>query len=48
MVSGDGGVEVEYEVDRILCHKRRRGRGNQIKYLVKWKGVDMLESTWEP
>jgi Chromo (CHRromatin Organisation MOdifier) domain len=34
-----------YEVEEILRH-RRRGRG--YEYLVKWKGYDTDDSTWEP
>jgi hypothetical protein len=35
----------EYEVERILDERRRKGRK---QYLVKWHGYDMNDSTWEP
>ena len=35
----------EYEVERILKHKRVNGRP---LYLIKWKGYDTSENTWEP
>jgi hypothetical protein len=35
----------EYEVDAILTHRVRRGK---VLYLVKWKGYDDTENTWEP
>ena len=38
------GEEV-YEVESIMKH-RRKGRG--YEYLVKWKGYDTNEATWEP
>ena len=41
------GGEVEYEVDRILRHRKRRGRGGGDEYLVLWKGFDASEATWE-
>jgi hypothetical protein len=34
----------EYEVKRILQMKKFSGR---TKYLMKWKGYDTLENTWE-
>ena len=35
---------VEYEIERILSH-----RGEKTKsYLVKWRGYDDVEATWEP
>jgi hypothetical protein len=37
--------EFEYEVERILKHKK--SAQGKI-YLVKWKGYDESESTWEP
>ena len=33
-----------YEVDRILASRRRK---NKTMYLVKGKGWDVSESTWE-
>ena len=35
----------EYEVKRILNYKQVSG---WPYYLVKWKGYDTLENTWEP
>ena len=35
----------EYEVEKILDSKRYR---NTIKYLVKWKGYQEYDATWEP
>lgn len=35
----------EYEVERIVEHV---GAGKTVKYLVKWKGYEDKESTWEP
>ena len=37
--------EQEYEVEAILAHRRFRGK---YQYLVKWKGYDSSENTWEP
>ena len=38
------GVE-EFDVDSIL---NSRFRYNRIEYLVKWKGFDIGENSWEP
>jgi hypothetical protein len=34
-----------YEVEKII-EKRKKGRS--IQYLVKWKGYDEDQNTWEP
>jgi transposase InsO family protein len=41
----DDDTEQEYEVERILNDKRVSGKPY---YLVKWKGYDTSENTWEP
>ena len=33
----------EYEIERILTHRRRRGR---LQYLVQWKGYADHENSW--
>jgi len=38
----DGAVD--YEVESILRSRKRRGR---LQYLVKWRGHDVCESTWQ-
>ena len=35
----------EYEIEAILAHRKI---GRQMQYLVKWKGYDTSENTWEP
>lgn len=35
-----------WEVERIIDHKKQRNGKN--KYLVKWKGYDDSQNTWEP
>lgn len=53
------GKYKRYEVEQIIKHRvthRRRGskganatkKVDNIQYLVKWKGFDMLSNTWEP
>ena len=37
--------EPEYEVEAILAH---RSRGRRYQFLVKWKGWEIAENTWEP
>jgi hypothetical protein len=39
------GEVIEYEVDEILDHRRRRGK---LQFLVRWKGYPVDDSTWEP
>ena len=34
----------EFEVESILRHRRE---GNQLKYLIKWKGYPHSQNTWE-
>lgn len=43
IVDEDG--EERWEVERILKHRRRRGRD---EYLVKWAGWPVEEASWEP
>ncbi|TFY81562.1 hypothetical protein EWM64_g2452 [Hericium alpestre] len=39
----------EYEVESILSAKaQKRGKKQGWKFLVKWKGFDNSENTWEP
>jgi hypothetical protein len=38
-------IEQEYEVEQILNNKWVSGKPY---YLVKWKGYDTSENTWEP
>ena len=36
----------EFEVEKIL--KQRKNENNGFEYLIKWKGYEINESTWEP
>ena len=43
------GGQAEFEVERIIDKRIRRiGRLDRPEYLVKWKGYDNYENTWEP
>jgi hypothetical protein len=39
------GSEGEYEVERIVDHKKLR---NKLRYLVHWAGYGDADDTWEP
>ena len=39
-------AEAEYEVESVVS-KRDTGEG-KVEYLVKWKGYDASDNTWEP
>jgi hypothetical protein len=40
---------VEYEVEDILdVRVSRRGKSRRREFLVKWRGYDVFDSTWEP
>jgi hypothetical protein len=36
----------EFEVEAILTH--RLYKNHETRYLIKWKGYDTSENTWEP
>ncbi len=42
---GEDEEEMVYEIDYIMDHEEEDGQNN---YLVKWKGYDKDEATWEP
>ena len=45
----DSQVEAEYKVEAILAHRRAgRRAGGTMEFLIRWKGYDPLEDSWEP
>jgi len=43
--SGSGSEEEEYTVEAVVDKRIKRGK---VEYLLKWKGFDHNENTWEP
>jgi hypothetical protein len=41
-------LEGQYEVDKIIDKRKVDGRDDEYEYLIKWKGCDDSENTWEP
>nr|2DNT_A Chain A, Chromodomain protein, Y chromosome-like, isoform b [Homo sapiens] len=46
--SGSSGMASEelYEVERIV--DKRKNKKGKTEYLVRWKGYDSEDDTWEP
>jgi hypothetical protein len=42
----DTDLGEEFEVAGILKH--RLSRGKTLEYLIRWKGFDVSDDTWEP
>ena len=38
--------EEEYEVEAIIHHRHRRGRGRKKQFLIKWVGYPASENSW--
>jgi hypothetical protein len=38
--------QLEYEIEKILTH--RKAAHGSVSYLVKWKGYNDVDATWEP
>ena len=46
-VTMDEEVE-KYVVDKVVNKRTNRRRNGRVEYLIKWKGYDDKDNTWEP
>ena len=43
-----GGHDDGYLVEKIVGHRKSRGRQPRVSFKVKWLGYPESENTWEP